>query len=90
MTEATMVLGQNHYPMWHSGRCLKLLQHLIKTTTKYKMVEDVWDCYDTWLEPVSCIGWWWEIKTVMTLDLEVLWGCDESTTNPPSCGLGID
>ena len=45
-------LGQNHYPVWNGGRCLRLLRHLVRTTTKYGMVEDVRDCYGTRSEPL--------------------------------------
>ena len=42
-------LSQNHYPVWNGGRRLRLLQHLVGTTTKYRIVED---SYGTGLEPL--------------------------------------
>ena len=45
-------LGRNHYPVWNGGRRLRLLRHLVGTTTKYGMVEDVRDCYGTRSEPL--------------------------------------
>ena len=30
-----MGLSQNHYQVWNGGRRLRLLRHLVRTTTKY-------------------------------------------------------
>ena len=59
-------LSRNHYPVWNSRRRLRLLRHLVGTTTMYGLVEDVRDCYGTRLEPLpnmvmggrDCYGIW--------------------------------
>ena len=83
-----MALNQNHYPIWNGRRCLRLLPHSVGTTIKYKMVEDVRDCYGTWSEPLSNV--WLEVETTTILDLEVLWGWDSLIANPPGHRLGMD
>ena len=52
-SETATALSQNHYPVWNGGRRLRLLRYLVGTTTKYRIVEDVRDCYGTWLKPLS-------------------------------------
>ena len=51
-----------------SERRLGLLQYSVGTTTRYKMVEDVWDCYGTRLEPLSSMKWWKIYETATALD----------------------
>ena len=89
MSGTTTALGPNYYPVWNGGRRLRMLRHLVGTTTKYGMVEDIRDRYGTWSEllPNAMTG---EVETVTLLDLRILWGWDGSIANLPSCGLRIE
>ena len=60
-------LGRNHYQVWNGGRRLRLLRHSVGTTTKFGMVEDVWDCYGTRSEPLPSLEWWKTSETAMAL-----------------------
>ena len=52
MFKTAMALAQNHYPVWRSGRRLRLLRQLVGTTTNDGIVEDISNCYIIWSEPL--------------------------------------
>ena len=40
-SETVTALDQNYYQVWNVGRRLRLLRHSVRTTTKFRMVEDI-------------------------------------------------
>ena len=46
-----------------------MLWHLVKTTTKCKMVEDIQDCYDIQLEPLPSIDNIWDYYSTWLVSL---------------------
>ena len=66
-SETATVLGRNYYQVWNGGKCLRLLRHSVGTTTKFGIVEDVWDCYGTRSEPILSLEWWKMSETAMAL-----------------------